>query len=87
MDSIKEIPIAIPSNMQKREIENKVNEIIRGQQKDPTYDFYSEQVNIDKMIYRLYKLDRSQIQEVEDWYDRRYPKLRRDIDTSSVEED
>jgi len=73
--------------MQKREIENKVNEIIRGQQKDPTYDFYSEQVNIDKMIYRLYKLDRSQIQEVEDWYDRRYPKLRRDIDTSSVEED
>lgn len=86
VDSIKEIPIALANDDQKQQIENKVNEIITFQQSNPSYDYYSEQMELDQMIYQLYRLEASEIREVEDWYDRRYPKLRRDIDTSRVEE-
>jgi len=80
VDSIKEIPIAIPNDNQKHSIENKVNEIIEHQRADSSYDYVNEQQELDSLIYQLYNLSEQQIQEVEDWYDRKYPKLRRDID-------
>lgn len=86
VDSIKEIPIAIPTDEQRQEIEDKVKEIISHQRLNPSYDYYAEQEELNRMVNRLYNLSKEQIQEVDDWYDRRYPKLRRDIDTDEVQE-
>jgi len=86
VDSIKDIPIAIPSVSQQSEIENKVNEIFEQQKLNSNYDYYEKQLDIDQLVYSLYRLNQNQIQEVENWYDRRYPKLRRDFDSSQIEE-
>jgi hypothetical protein len=40
----------------------------------------NEQVEIDKLVYELYNLNEEDIQEVENWYFRRYPKLARIIE-------
>jgi hypothetical protein len=86
VDSIKEIPVAIPTNNQRNTIESIVHKIIDSQKLDHSYDFYNEQIELDECIYELYNLNDMQKNEVRAWYDRRYPKLRRDIDTSLVEE-
>jgi hypothetical protein len=87
VDSIKEIPIAIPTTEQLEAIESKVTEIIEQQRKQPNYDYYNEQESIDKMVYAFYGLKDVEIDEVENWYARRYPKLRRDIGATDVETD
>ncbi|MBN1664826.1 MAG: Eco57I restriction-modification methylase domain-containing protein [Deltaproteobacteria bacterium] len=86
VDSIKEIPIAIPTDNQRSKIETIVNSIICSQKLDHSYDYYNKQIELDELIYELYNLDDVQKSEVREWYDRRYPKLRRDIDTSLLEE-
>jgi len=78
VNSIKEIPIVIPSEQEIQNLEVKVNEIISDQKRDAAYDHYTKQQEIDAMVYQYYNLDDAEINEVEDWYDRRYPKLRRD---------
>lgn len=85
VDSIKEIPIAIPTKEQLEAIENKVIEIVEQQKKQLNYDYYKEQESLDKMVYSLYGLKDVEINEVENWYARRYPKLRRDIEVIDVE--
>lgn len=55
---------------------NLVNKIIEKQKNNPRYDYASyEQIEIDKLIYAAYGLNKEDIQEVENWYARRYPKL------------
>lgn len=57
-------------------ISKKVNEIIKNQKSNSNYDYAShEQIEIDKLIYAAYGLNKEDIQEVENWYARRYPKL------------
>ena len=44
--------------------------------KFPYYDYAShEQIDIDRLVYEAYGLNADDIQEVENWYARRYPKL------------
>lgn len=52
-------------------------ELIVGKQKnDPRYDYASnEQIEIDRLVYEAYGLNEDDIQEVENWYARRYPAL------------
>ena len=53
-----------------------VNTVIQKQKNNPRYDYAShEQIAIDKFVYEAYGLNASDVQEVEDWYARRYPKL------------
>ncbi|GAB3761216.1 DNA methyltransferase family protein [Spirosoma pomorum] len=53
-----------------------VQQIIRQQKVDPRYDYASnEQIEIDRLVYEAYGLNEADIQEVETWYARRYPKL------------
>ncbi|MDF5691600.1 Eco57I restriction-modification methylase domain-containing protein [Aquirufa aurantiipilula] len=55
---------------------NYVNEIIKKQNIIPRYDFAShEQIEIDRLVYDAYGLNDLDVQEVEYWYSRRYPKL------------
>lgn len=73
VDDMKEIPFVISEN---NELAHLVNEIIKKQKQNSRYDYMSnEQKEIDKLVYEIYGLDRSDIQEVETWYARRYPKL------------
>lgn len=53
-----------------------VNDIIKKQKSNPRYDYAShEQIEIDKLVYEAYGLNAEDVQEVENWYARRYPKL------------
>lgn len=52
-----------------------VDQIISKQRIDPRYDYASnEQLEIDKLAYESYGLNRADIVEIETWYARRYPK-------------
>ena len=77
VDEVKKIPIVvnIPDNYEKK-LAELVSSIIAHQKHDPRYDYMTnEQVEIDKLVYEMYNLDKEDIQEVENWYFRRYPKL------------
>jgi len=75
IDDTKEIPVLFCQN---QEVINLVNQLINKQKKVTRYDYASnEQREIDQVIYSLYGLDYSDIEEVETWYARRYPKLAR----------
>ncbi len=53
-----------------------VTNIIRIQESNPRYDYASnEQIEIDKLVYEAYGLTAEDVEEVENWYARRYPKL------------
>lgn len=57
-------------------IEKLVKEIIKKQRVTPRYDYAShEQIEIDKLVYDAYGLNEEDINEVETWFARRYPKL------------
>jgi len=50
--------------------------IINHQKITPKYDYITnEQLEIDCLVYQMYNLNADDIEEVEDWYFRRYPKL------------
>lgn len=53
-----------------------INQIILKQRINPRYDYASnEQLEIDKLVYDAYGLNRADIAEIETWYARRYDKL------------
>ncbi len=52
------------------------NKIIIKQKANTHYDYAShEQIEIDKLVYEAYGLNANDIEEVENWFIRRYPKL------------
>jgi type I restriction-modification system DNA methylase subunit/DNA polymerase IIIc chi subunit len=58
------------------QISKKINELITKQKTNPRYDYAShEQIEIDKLVYEAYGLNAEDVQEVENWYARRYPRL------------
>lgn len=76
IDDVKKIPIPICKKPQKEKIEKLVKEIIKKQKKNPDYNYQDhEQIEIDNLVYEIFGLDQELIDEVEIWYDRRYPKL------------
>lgn len=69
------LEISITLNV-KNELLNYVQSIIHKQKQKPAYDYAShEQIEIDHLVYEAYCLNKDDIQEVENWYVRRYPKL------------
>lgn len=53
-----------------------VGKIIEVQKKNPRYNYLMvEQKEIDRLVYELYGLNEEDINEVETWFARRYPKL------------
>lgn len=76
------IPIEV-----KDEIINKVKSIIENQKKNPRYNYFAnEQKEIDQLVYELYGLNEEDINEVETWFARRYPKLAKYAYYQSAEE-
>jgi methylase of polypeptide subunit release factors len=63
-------------NFYDKKILKSVDTIIQKQKQNPRYDYMTnEQIEIDKLVYEMYNLNEEDIQEVENWYFRRYPKL------------
>ncbi|MFH0893405.1 MAG: hypothetical protein V2A54_03125 [Bacteroidota bacterium] len=57
-------------------IQNWVQNIIRKQKENPSYDYAShEQIEIDRLVYEAYGFNAEDVEEVENWYARKYPKL------------
>jgi hypothetical protein len=57
-------------------IKEAVIQLIDTQKTDPEYDYAShEQIEIDKLVYEAYGLTAEDVQEVENWYARRYCRL------------
>lgn len=74
VDDIKEIPFSLNADF--KELSLKVDNIISMQKSIPRYDYASnEQIEIDKLVYESYGLNAEDVQEVENWFARRYPKL------------
>jgi hypothetical protein len=75
IDDVKDFIIPFKST---KELEDLVSKVINKQKQNARYDYMSnEQKEIDKLVYQLYGLNKDDIQEVEKWYARRYPKLRK----------
>lgn len=73
IDDVKEIIIP---DFYKSQIENLVNSIVENQKQNPRYNYFAnEQKEIDQLVYELYGLNEDDINEVETWFARRYPKL------------
>ena len=59
-----------------QELVNLVNNVIENQRQNAFYNYFeNEQKEIDKLVYQLYGLNKEDINEVETWFARRYPKL------------
>jgi hypothetical protein len=57
-------------------VKDLVLSIIEKQKKNPRYNYFAnEQKEIDLLVYELYGLNEEDINEVETWFARRYPKL------------
>lgn len=73
-DKLKETTIIAKSDFDF--FEKLAKSIIAHQKSNPRYDYAShEQIEIDKLVYEAYGLNAADVQEVENWYARRYPKL------------
>ncbi|MFD0766705.1 Eco57I restriction-modification methylase domain-containing protein [Mucilaginibacter lutimaris] len=65
-----------------------IDGIIEKQKSNPRYDYQShEQKEIDALVYEAYGLNKADINEVETWYARRYPKLAAYADIISLDEE
>jgi hypothetical protein len=73
---IGQIVIPLIQNEIKTLLIQKTLSIIQAQKSNPRYDYAShEQIEIDKLVYEAYGLSPEDVEEVENWYIRRYPKL------------
>ena len=78
VDELKEVPNLIQEN---DKVVNLFYEIVQKQKQNPKYDYMTnEQIEIDKLIYEMYNINQEDIEEVENWYFRRYPKLAKAIE-------
>jgi len=69
-------------------IEKLVNDIIYRQKTTPRYDYQSnEQIEIDALVYEAYGLNKADINEVETWYARRYPKMAKYADIVPLDDE
>lgn len=75
VDALKEVPIRFCSQ-EANSLEQIVTRVMEIQSAEPRYDYASnEQIEIDRLVYEAYGLNEDDIQEVENWYARRYPAL------------
>ncbi|MDD3492001.1 MAG: N-6 DNA methylase [Candidatus Thermoplasmatota archaeon] len=73
VDELKELPILTKDDAA---VVSKVRSIVTKQKVNSRYDYMgNEQKEIDQIIYKMYGLSDDDIDEVEKWYARRYPKL------------
>jgi hypothetical protein len=76
VDDIKKNPIPLCDNSYKNKIEILVAKIIKKQKENNNYNYQrNEQIEIDEIVYKIFGLNQELIDEIENWYYRKYPKL------------
>ncbi len=76
VDELKQIPVSLDNKNVCSQIVQKVKSIINKQKSESEYNYFdNEQKEIDQLVYGLYGLNAEDINEVETWFARRYPKL------------
>lgn len=84
VDDMKELPVIL-SDIPK--MDDLVFKLIENQKLNLRYDYQSnEQKQIDALVYEAYGLNKHDINEVETWYARRYPKMAAYADMVSIKE-
>ncbi|MHA1310805.1 MAG: Eco57I restriction-modification methylase domain-containing protein [Candidatus Helarchaeota archaeon] len=85
---IKQIPIPLIDKDNKSimyQIEDLVNKIIQKQHDDQKYPYFIyEQTKIDYLVYKLYQLSNEDINEIENWYKRRYHTFYNHLRTKKI---
>ncbi|WP_281238996.1 Eco57I restriction-modification methylase domain-containing protein [Flavobacterium praedii] len=67
-------PITNEADIEK--LDEIVIKLLENQKQNPRYNYFAnEQKEIDQLVYELYGLNEEDINEVETWFARRYPKL------------
>jgi len=75
-DAFKPLPIPIIDKTGRKKIEELVGQIISKQKNNLNYNYQNfEQIDIDHIVYEIFGLDNDLIDEIENWYARKYPKL------------
>ncbi|MBI4640176.1 MAG: Eco57I restriction-modification methylase domain-containing protein, partial [Candidatus Tectomicrobia bacterium] len=62
---VEQLPIAIPSSVQRREIESCIKKILKAKKLDPAADTVAWEREIDRLVYELYSLTEDEISIVE----------------------
>lgn len=76
VSDVKKTPVCICKKKDQERITQLVNQIIEKQKVDEEYNYQKfEQIEIDKIIYDIYGLNEELIEEVETWFERKFPKL------------
>ncbi len=70
-----DLPIVIPTAREAEEVEAKVGQITRAQRSLPDYDYRPRLVELDEIIFDMYRITDDERDEVATWYKRHYPKL------------
>lgn len=72
VDELKEVPLSL-NNFDNT---NLIKSIVNQQRKNKKYDYHCyEQIAIEKNLYESFNLNIAEINEIESWYSRRYPRL------------
>ena len=84
-DSLEDVVLLRKSTTSAQLLLQLVQKIIDKQRESGRYQYLSnEQKDIDRLVYELYGLNEEDIQEVEYWWTRRYPRLARFADTKPL---
>jgi hypothetical protein len=87
-DKLKEVPFVLANKEIAKQVSKFTSQIIEKQKTDPRYDYQSnEQKKIDALVYEAYGLNKADINEVETWYARRYPKLAKYADILPLDDE
>jgi hypothetical protein len=78
VEGLKPLSIVVNADSDKQhEISKLVSSIIQNQKYDRRHNYATnEQIRINRLVYEMYNLNLNDIEEIEDWYVRRYPRLR-----------
>lgn len=73
---ISSISLPTLASPERKKISDIVKKIIKKQMSEERYDYSQEAQEIDLLVYKIFNLNKEDINDVETWYKRRYPKLR-----------
>lgn len=76
VEELKELPLS-KTLLQSEKVARFTNDIILKQKENLRYNYaQNEQIVIDSLVYNVFKLTESDIDEIETWYKRRYPNIK-----------
>ena len=74
------IPIKIRKELLQK-LHSKVSALIKNQKSNRNFEYsHFDQIEIDHLVYKIFSLNKDDINEVDNWFFRRYPVLAKTIE-------